>query len=48
VGLSRLTDDALIFLPSSLESISLAASRIGDAGDVCVCVCVCSCVCVCV
>jgi hypothetical protein len=39
--MSRLTDDALIFLPSTLESISLAATRIGDAGDGCVCVCVC-------
>jgi Leucine-rich repeat (LRR) protein len=38
VGMTRLTDDALIFLPSTLESISLAAARIGDAGDVCVCV----------
>ena len=33
VGVTRLTDDAIIFLPSTLESISLAAARIGDAGD---------------
>ena len=33
VGVTRLTDVAIIFLPSTLESISLAAARIGDAGD---------------
>jgi hypothetical protein len=36
VGVGRLTDDALMFLPSSLESISLAATRITDAVRVCV------------
>ena len=32
VGVAKLTDDALIFLPTMLESISLAATCIGDGG----------------